>query len=430
VAIASRTYGSPEVDFTADAIEWTGFKNGETALDAFVDGNPSFAIEGAGLGIRNVGRYGVSANAGNLNSPNYDIGTIDPGFLQVDPKEVQVIADPRTRLYGDANPNLTVRYFGFAYGQDINTAGVTGSASVSTLLNGTTGVGVYNESLTVNANGLSAQNYTFTGVSGTMTITKAPLVVTAINQSRTYGDTTIVTDGTSYVISGFRNGEDAATANVTGIPTISVSPTVTATSNVGTYNGAILVNGGTLNAANYEFTTAGNLIAGNLTVTRALLDVIVDNQYRVYGSADPVLTYSFNGFKNSQTLATSGVTGAAAVSIAAAGRGALADAGTYDITGLAGSLASTNYSFRMVNGVLTVAKASLTIRAVAASRQYGDALTGFTYTIDGAGFKNGQTEAVLRGTGALSGNADVTAFQVDLVTPVQVGDNVGSYVQA
>jgi filamentous hemagglutinin family protein len=428
VAIASRTYGSPEVDFTADAIEWTGFKNGETALDAFVGGNPSFAIEGAGLGIRNVGRYGVSANAGNLNSPNYDIGTIDPGFLQVDPKEVQVIADPRTRLYGDANPNLTVRYFGFAYGQDINTAGVTGSASVSTLLNGTTGVGVYNESLTVNANGLSAQNYTFTGVSGTMTITKAPLVVTAINQSRTYGDTTIVTDGTSYVISGFRNGEDAATANVTGIPTISVSPTVTATSNVGTYNGAILVNGGTLNAANYEFTTAGNLIAGNLTVTRALLDVIVDNQYRVYGSADPVLTYSFSGFKNSQTLATSGVTGAAAVSIAAAGRGALADAGTYDITGLAGSLASTNYSFRMVNGVLTVAKASLTIRAVAASRQYGDALTGFTYTIDGAGFKNGQTEAVLRGTGALSGNADVTAYQVDLVTPVQVGDNVGSYV--
>lgn len=428
VAIASRTYGSPEVDFTADAIEWTGFKNGETALDAFVSGNPSFAIEGAGLGIRNVGRYGVSANAGNLNSPNYDIGIIDPGFLQVDPKEVQVIADSRTRLYGDANPNLTVRYFGFAYGQDVNTAGVTGSATVSTVLNGTTGVGVYNDSLTVDATGLSAQNYTFTGVSGTMTITKAPLVVTAINQSRTYGDTTIVTDGTSYVISGFRNGEDAATANVTGIPTISVSPTVTATSNVGTYNGAILVNSGTLNAANYEFTTAGNLIAGNLTVTRALLDVIVDNQYRVYGSVDPTLTYTFTGFKNSQTLATSGVTGAPAVSIAAAGRGALADAGTYDITGLPGSLAATNYSFRMVNGVLTVAKASLTIRAVAASRQYGDALTGFTYTIDGAGFKNGQTEAALRGTGALSGDASVTAFQVDLVTPVQVGDNVGSYV--
>jgi filamentous hemagglutinin family protein len=428
VAIASRTYGSPEVDFTADAIEWTGFKNGETALDAFVSGNPSFAIEGAGLGIRNVGRYGVSANAGNLNSPNYDIGIIDPGFLQVDPKEVQVIADARTRRYGDANPNLTVRYFGFAYGQDINTAGVTGSASVSTLLNGTTGVGVYNDSLTVNATGLSAQNYTFTGVSGTMTITKAPLVVTAINQSRTYGDSTIITDGTSYVISGFRNGEDAATANVTGIPTISVSPTVTATSNVGTYNGAILVNGGTLNAANYEFTTAGNLVAGNLTVTRALLDVIVDNQYRVYGSSDPTLTYTFSGFKNSQTLATSGVTGAAAVSIDAAGRGSVADAGTYAITGLAGSLASTNYSFRMVNGVLTVAKASLTIRAVAASRQYGDALTGFTYTIDAAGFKNGQTEAVLRGTGALLGSAAVTAFQVDLVTPVQVGDNVGSYV--
>ena len=428
VAIASRTYGSPEVDFTADAIEWTGFKNGETALDAFVSGNPSFAIEGAGLGIRNVGRYGVSANAGNLNSPNYDIGIIDPGFLQVDPKEVQVIADSRTRLYGDANPNLSVRYFGFAYGQDVNTAGVTGSASVSTALNGTTGVGVYNDSLTVDASGLSAQNYTFTGVSGTMTITKAPLVVTAINQSRTYGDTTIVTDGTSYVISGFRNGEDAATANVTGIPTISVSPTVTATSNVGTYNGAILVNEGTLTANNYEFTTAGNLVAGNLTITRALLDVIVDNQYRVYGSVDPTLTYTFSGFKNSQTLATSGVTGAPAVSIAAAGRGVTADSGTYDITGLPGSLAATNYSFRMVNGVLTVAKASLTIRAVAASRQYGDALTGFTYTIDGAGFKNGQTEATLRGTSALSGDASVTAFQVDLVTPVQVGDNVGSYV--
>ena len=48
----------------------------------------------------------------------------------------------------------------------------------------------------------------------------------------------------------------------------------------------------------------------NQDVTQAVLTVTADDISRVYGDANPTLTASFTGFKNGETLATSGVTGA------------------------------------------------------------------------------------------------------------------------
>src|SRR5207248_3116643 len=100
-------------------------------------------------------------------------------------------------------------------------------------------------------------------------------------------------------ITGFQNGETLTTSVVTGLRKLT-SPD-SPTSPVGTY--AITASLGTLAAANYDFTFAG----GTLIVNPAHLTVTADNASRLYGDADPAFTANYAGFKNGETLATSGV---------------------------------------------------------------------------------------------------------------------------
>ncbi len=46
-----------------------------------------------------------------------------------------------------------------------------------------------------------------------------------------------------------------------------------------------------LNSGNYDLSYQGN----NLTITKALLNVIADAKTKVYGDADPSLTYQVSG---------------------------------------------------------------------------------------------------------------------------------------
>src|SRR3954451_18561232 len=103
---------------------------------------------------------------------------------------------------------------------------------------------------------LAAANYTFTFVTGTLTVNKAVLTVTAENASMTYGGT-LPTFSPAY--SGFVNG-DTATGALTGALTFTPN---TAPSAAGTYTITPAV--GTLTSANYTFTFA----TGTLTVNKA-----------------------------------------------------------------------------------------------------------------------------------------------------------------
>ncbi len=49
-----------------------------------------------------------------------------------------------------------------------------------------------------------------------------------------------------------------------------------------------------MNSGNYDLSYQGN----NLTITKALLNVIADGKTKVYGDADPSLTYQVSGLKN------------------------------------------------------------------------------------------------------------------------------------
>jgi hypothetical protein len=88
-------------------------------------------------------------------------------------------------------------------------------------------------------------------------------------------------------------------------------------------------------------------VPGTLTIAPAPLTVTANSFTIAPGQPMPVLTATITGFKNSETLATSGVLGTAACTTTIT---STATAGTFPITCALGSLNATNYTFATFNG--------------------------------------------------------------------------------
>src|SRR5262249_30698565 len=183
-----------------------------------------------------VGTYAISASG--AASPNYAFTYVN-GTLTVSAATLTITANDKTKVYGTANPALTVSYAGFVNGDTV--ASLTTPASVSTTATAGSGVGAY--PITASGAGSSNSNYAISYVAGTLRVTKAALTVTANDQTRAYGAAN-PTLTASYA--GFVNGDTAA--SLATAP--SVSTTATAASAVGTY--AITAAGGA--SSNYTFT--------------------------------------------------------------------------------------------------------------------------------------------------------------------------------
>ena len=127
----------------------------------------------------------------------------------------------------------------------------------------------------ITASGQTSTNYTITYVAGNLTVTPAPLTITADGVTRVYGasDPTL---GVSY--SGFVNGE---TSSVLGGTLSVVDSDAATTTDAGTHAGAIMATG--LTSTNYTIT----YVAGNLTVTPAPLTITANGVTRVYGAVGP-----------------------------------------------------------------------------------------------------------------------------------------------
>ncbi|RTU26977.1 MBG-2 domain-containing protein, partial [Pseudomonas aeruginosa] len=89
----------------------------------------------------------------------------------------------------------------------------------------------------------------------------------------------------TYQVSGLKNGDSAGSILTGGLNRA-------AGENVGGYG--INQGGLVLTSGNYDLAFQGN----NLTITKALLNVIADGKTKVYGDADPSLTYQVSGLKN------------------------------------------------------------------------------------------------------------------------------------
>ena len=285
-----------------------------------------------------------------------------------------VTADTLSRFYGNANPTLTYGLTGFLTG-DTAANSTTGSASLSTTATGTTGVGSVP---IVAALGTLASDlgYQFTFVNGALGITARPLTITADALSRIYGNANPVL---TYAVGGqgLVNGD-----TLTG----ALATTATTTTGIGT---SAITQGTLAASANYDVTYVGS----TLTITPRPVTITADALSRIYGNANPALTYAVggqglvNGDALTGALATTATT-TTGIGTSAITRGTLAASANYDVT--------------YVGSNLTITPRPVTITADALSRIYGNANPALTYAVGGQGLVNGDT---------LSGALATTAVQ-------------------
>ena len=309
----------------------------------------------------------------------YFASSSSPLTQNVTPAHLTVTAAGVSKAYGAALPAVPCTIFGLVNG---DTPSVLTGALASSATAGS-GVGTY----TITEGTLSAgPNYSITFNPSTLTITPAPLTVTAHSLSKVYG---AALPALTYTYAGLVNGDTAAVLSG------ALSTTATAGSGVGAYP----VTRGTLSAGP-NYTISYN--SGTLTVTAAILSVTANNLSKVYGAVLPALTYTYSGLVNGDTAAVlSGVLSTSAT--------AGSSVGTYPVTQGTVS-AGPNYAIGYNPGTLIVTAAALSVTANNPSKVYGAALPALTYTY--AGLVNGDTAAVLSGV---------------LSTSATAGSGVGTY---
>ncbi|MBA5113137.1 MULTISPECIES: MBG domain-containing protein [Pseudomonas] len=366
----TKVYGDADPSLTYQV---SGLKNGDTA-GAVLNGGSLSRVAG-----ENVGVYGINQGGLGLVSANYDLN-YQGNNLTITKALLNVIADAKTKVYGDADPSLTYQVSGLKNG---DTAGaVLNGGSLSRVAG--ENVGVYG--INQGGLGLVSANYDLSYQGNNLTITKALLNVIADAKTKVYGD---ADPSLTYQVSGLKNGDSAGSILTGGLNRA-------AGENVGVYG----INQGdlALNSGNYDLSYQGN----NLTITKALLNVIADAKTKVYGDADPALTYQVSGLKNGDT-AGSVLNGGGLVRVSGE------NVGNYAIQQGGLGLVSGNYDLAYQGNNLTITKALLNVIADGKTKVYGDADPSLTYQV--SGLKNGDSAGSIL-TGGLNRDA---------------GENVGVY---
>jgi hypothetical protein len=311
----TRAYGQANPSFTASL---SGLVPGDTA--AVVTG---LTLSTTATTASAVGTYSITG--AGATAANYAI-TYAAGSLTVTRAALTITPDNKTRVYGQANPLLTATLSGLVAG---DTAAVVTGLTLRTSATSATGAGAYG----ITAGGATASNYTITFGSGTLTITPAPLTVTADNQTRGYGSSNPTLTAS---FSGFVNGDTRSVLS----GRLNISTPATASSHAGTYS--ITASG--LTSANYTISYA----AGTLTVSPAPLTITADNKTKVAGTSLPTLTATYRGLVNGDT--TAAVQGLNLTTSSSD------TAGSYPI--VASGATAADYAITFVNGTLTVTPAA------------------------------------------------------------------------
>src|SRR5262245_10248929 len=226
---------------------------GATQLNATINNVPGTFSYNPGIGtVLNAGASQMLTATFTPTDQTAYTTSVVAAFITVNPAQLTVTADNKSRGYGAANPALTATITGFTNGETLATSGVTGTPALSTTA--TTASAFGNYPITAAAGTLAASNYTFAFVNGTLSVTKVGLTITADNKTKVFGAAN-PTLTASY--SGFVNGDSPASLTTPA----TLSTTATTASPVGAY--PITVGGAT--AVNYSIT----FVPGTLTVTPA-----------------------------------------------------------------------------------------------------------------------------------------------------------------
>jgi hypothetical protein len=221
-----------------------------------IGGTASFTDQNVGEGIQ-VTASGMTLDGSKAG--NYSLTIIDSTTANITKVLLTITADDKSREYGELNPELTASYGGFVNGEDESVLDTP--VELGTIADQMSPVNNYE----ITASGATDANYDITLENGILTVTSAPLTVTADAQSKTYGEADPLES--TYTATGFKNDDDESI--------FSGSLERGAGEDVGDYP----INKGTLSAGiNYEifFTSA------NLTINQRPLTVTAVTDTKVY----------------------------------------------------------------------------------------------------------------------------------------------------
>ncbi len=291
--------------------------------------------------------YAINQGTLALNA-NYTL-TFLGANLTITARPITVTADPKTKQYGAADPALT---FSVTSGSLVSGDSFTGA------LTRVAGETVAESPYAINQGTLAlSTNYALTFVGNSLAITARPITVTADPKTKVYGDADPAL--TYQMTAGSLVSGDSFTGALTRVAgeTVAESP--------------YAINQGTLAlSTNYALTFAGN----SLAITARPITVTADPKTKVYGDADPALTY--------QMTAGSLVTGDS-LSGSLTRVGGESVAGSPYVINQGSVTAGSNYALTFVGSSLAITKKAASVSAVADTKVYGSADPTFATTKSG-----------------------------------------------
>lgn len=340
--------------------------------------------------------------------------TAEPGVIlnKAAQATVSVTADDKSREYGDANPALTQTTT-----HDSNAQAIMGVDDYVSQQLGRSGIQVSDPTTTATAtsdvtpggydiiNKIAADErsqgrYKIEDNQGKLTVEQAELKVKADEKSKVYGDQD---PALSYQVSGQKLGENASDL-------VSGNLARTTGENVGSYD--IHQGGVSSLSGNYRISYEGNL----LHITPAQLEVTAHDQSKVYGDADPALSYSVSGLKNGDNA--NGVLNGGAL-LRESGENVRPQGYAIGQGNLA--LSSGNYTLVFTDGNLQITPAQLVVSADDKSKTQGQADPQLTHQI--SGLKNGDRSDIAKGTLSRAPGEEVGGYAIGQGTAFEAGSN-------
>lgn len=288
-----KTYTNDGTKFTAT---YSGLQGSETASSLELNTNISFL--GDATNAINAGTYDIDVS--HADTLNYTfISDTQKGTLTINKAKVIVSANSQTKEY-DATTysgGNGVQYSGFVNGENETIAGLTGLNFIGNSQNAIN-VGEYN----ISPNGISASNYDFVYVDGTLKITPAQLIITSDSKSKKY-DGTIYNGGYSYKVEGLKGSDTLDETNksyfiVKGNELYTES---NAPNNAGVY--LIKVDG--LENQNYNI----NYVDGILAIGNNPLVITATDVTKVYDGENHIFSIDFSNPNNFSAVGWQGIDG-------------------------------------------------------------------------------------------------------------------------
>ena len=352
--VGTAKYGTVKVVYTGKEGDGTDY-NSETAPTKAGNYTATFTVEG------------TADYSGLSKQVNFTIAK----------KAVTVTANDASKTYGDSDPALTYTH-----------TELVGSDALDITVSRASGENANTYIITASQEDSANPNYEITFKTGTFTIHKAPLTITAEDKTATYGDA-VPTYTVKY--DGFVNGDDQDELG----GALAFYQTYNRFDDVGEYE--IMPHG--LTSDNYVIFYN----FGKLTVSPKAITVTIENVSSPYGEALTELKATDNGIVNNDKDVYSLATTATGTS----------NVGKYAITGTA---LDSNYDVTFVNGEYEITKREITITVDAKNTVVNTTLPTYTYKVEGlVGVDTLVTEPTLTCNAniAVVGEYDITATGAD-----------------